>query len=385
MIIKRIKLENWKNFHECDVQITQRCFVVGANASGKSNFLDVFRFMRDITRIGGGLQTAVAERGGIKKVRCLAARIKTNVSIYVELAQSTNEETEWSYFISFKHVGGGIQKNEVTIIQEKVEHKGIVVLDRSELTAGEDSETLKFTHLEQPSANKDFRELKSFFDNIQYLNVVPQLVRESGSILFSNSKEDYYGRNFLNRLASLNDRTRKAYFSRINEVLKLAVPQLADLTLVKDDMGVPHLEAVYQHWRAAGSKQQEAQFSDGTLRLIGFLFALVDAAGLTLLEEPETNLHSTIVAQFPEYIAKMQRTKKETRQVILTTHSYDILSNEGISGEEVLMLINTAEGTKIINITDNEEIKKVIDAGFTVADAVIPLSAPQEISGLSSL
>lgn len=380
MIVTRLKLENWKNFHKCNVRLSERCFVVGANASGKSNFLDVFRFLRDITRTGGGLQAAVASRGGMKKIRCLAARTRSFISISVSLASSTENDAEWEYKVAFKHVGGGIRKNEVAIIYEEVYHNRKCILKRHEKDINEDNETLKYTHLEQPTVNKDFRELKAFFDNIQYLNVVPQLVRESGSLQFSSEKEDYFGRNFIRRLSVLNERTRDSYFKKINEVLRLAVPQLENLSLVSDEMGVPHLEAKYIHWRASGSKQQEEQFSDGTLRLIGFLFALIDSAGLTLLEEPETNLHSAIVAQFPEFIAKIQRVRKDMRQVILTTHSFDILSNEGIAGEEVLVLTNTKEGTDVSNINDIEQIHSMLKAGFTVADAVIPFSMPKGIN-----
>lgn len=50
MYISRIKLFNWKNFHDCEVALSERCFIVGANATGKSNFLDVIRFMRDIVK-----------------------------------------------------------------------------------------------------------------------------------------------------------------------------------------------------------------------------------------------------------------------------------------------------------------------------------------------
>lgn len=379
MLVTKIELENWKNFHKCNVRLSERCFVVGANASGKSNFLDAFRFLRDIARTGGGLQEAVANRGGMKKIRCLAARTKSYISIKLSLAQSADAEDEWIYKLAFKHVGGGIRKNEVTIICEEVTHLGEMILCRNEKDKTEDSETLKYTHLEQPTTNKDFRELKTFFDSIQYLNVVPQLVRESGSLQLSWDKEDYFGRNFIRRLSVLNEKTRESYFKRINEVLRLAVPQLENLSLVPDEMGVPHLEAKYVHWRASGSKQQEEQFSDGTLRLIGFLFALIDSAGLTLLEEPETNLHSAIVTQFPEFIAKIQRTKKDLRQVILTTHSFDILSNEGIGGNEVLVLTTTKEGTEVSNINDIDQIRAMLNAGFTVADAVIPYSMPSGI------
>ena len=271
-------------------------------------------------------------------------------------------------------------KSEVSIIKEEVWHNNKCLLKRDEQSPNEDTITLKYTHLEQPTTNAKFRELKDYFDSIQYLNVVPQMVRESSSLSLSYDKEDYYGRNFIMRLSKLNDRTRNSYFKKINEVLKLAVPQLEDLSLTRDNMGIPHLEARYLHWRKSGSKQQEEQFSDGTLRLIGFLFALIDSPGMTLLEEPETNLHSSIVAEFPEYIAKMQRSRKETRQVILTTHSFDILSNPGIQSNEVLILENTSEGTTVTNLNDIKQLHSMLDAGFSVADAVIPYSKPQNVN-----
>ncbi len=40
----QIGLVNWKNFSSVDVELQQRVFLVGPNASGKSNFLDAFRF-----------------------------------------------------------------------------------------------------------------------------------------------------------------------------------------------------------------------------------------------------------------------------------------------------------------------------------------------------
>ena len=387
MIISKIELFNWKNFHRCEVGVQERCFVVGANAAGKSNFIDALRFLRDVAKQGGGLQTAVRVRGGITKIRCLAAREQSNVKLAIELGESDSRELCWHYELNFKHTGGGIRENQVKIVSEKVfsGREQRYVLDRSAETLGEDEETLKYTYLEQPNANKDFRVIQQFLQNVEYLNVVPQMVRESASSSYSGDKEDYYGRNFLKRLALLNDNTRRSYFRKINEFLKLAVPQLEELSFVKDEIGVPHLEARYVHWRTRGSKQQEMQFSDGTLRLIGFLFALIDSNGVLLLEEPEINLHPGIVAQFPEFIAKIQRVKKGGRQVFITTHSYDILSNEGIAPEEVLLLTNSPEGTEVEVLSNVEKAKNILAAGFSMADVVMPLTKPWSIESMSHI
>jgi predicted ATPase len=152
-------------------------------------------------------------------------------------------------------------------------------------------------------------------------------------------------------------------------------------------MGIPHLEARYVHWRAKGSKQQELQFSDGTLRLIGFLFALLDNHGVILLEEPEINLHSGIISQIPEFISKIQSSKKSKSdsQILITTHSYDILSDFGISTDEVLLLKNTQEGTTIQKVSDIADIKPIVDAGLSMADAVFHYTKPEEIEKLSLL
>ncbi|KAB2829345.1 MAG: AAA family ATPase [Paludibacter sp. 47-17] len=387
MIIKKIKLHNWKNFQNCEVDLSERCFIIGANAAGKSNFIDALRFLRDISKQAGGLQSAVEGRGGITKIRCLAARTQTNVSITVELGDPNEAHLLWKYHLDIQHTGGGIMKSQVKILKEQVFSfkENQYVCDRDDRQTDEDEETLKYTHLEQANANRKFRELQVFFQNIEYLNLIPQLVRESSSLLQSYSKEDYYGRNFLEKLAKINERTRNSYFKKINEFLKIAVPQLEELRFIKDEMGVPHIEARYMHWRARGSKQQEAQFSDGTLRLIGFLFALIDNNGVILLEEPEINLHSGIITQLPEFIAKIQRSKKGARQIIITTHSYDMLANQGISSNEVILLQNTSEGTTVNRVSDIDDIRPIIEAGLSIADAVIPFTKPKNIEKMSQL
>lgn len=381
MFISRIKLVNWKNFKNVDISLTERNFIVGANASGKSNFLDVIRFLRDIVKQAGGLQYAVEQRDGVSKIKCLAGRQIRGVEILVQLSESTAERRPlWEYTLSFRHAGGGIFKNQAIIMEEKVVD---LLLNKTLIhrrdNKNEDKETLKFTFLEQPNANSGFRDIYYFFQETQYLHIVPQLIRDANSYLLAANKEDFFGRNLLERMNKTNKKTRESYLNRINEFLKIAVPQLQNITLVPDDKGVPHLEATYIHWRAKGAKQQEKQFSDGTLRLIGFMWALLDGQEAILLEEPELYLHTAIVKQLPEFIYKMQRRKGKVRQVFVSTHSYELLSNEGIGGDETIVLIPSPEGTKVQKASDMEDIRRYLDSGISIAETVIPKIAPRNI------
>jgi predicted ATPase len=100
MIITNVMLKNWRNFRSANVPLGNRVFVVGPNASGKSNFLDVFAFLRDLAKAGGGLQKAVEDRGGISKIRCLAARQHPDLEIAVEL--SDDDGAKWKYAIGIR-------------------------------------------------------------------------------------------------------------------------------------------------------------------------------------------------------------------------------------------------------------------------------------------
>lgn len=88
MYIRKLSIENWKNFPRGEVLINRRLFLIGPNASGKSKFLDIFRFLRDLCLSkGGGLRQAVEERGGVSAIRCLAARRYPDILVEVEIQE----------------------------------------------------------------------------------------------------------------------------------------------------------------------------------------------------------------------------------------------------------------------------------------------------------
>ena len=62
MGIRRIQVENFKSYRNLDVTLGRLNVLIGANASGKSNFVEIFRFLHDIATYG--LNNAISLQGG---------------------------------------------------------------------------------------------------------------------------------------------------------------------------------------------------------------------------------------------------------------------------------------------------------------------------------
>ncbi len=379
MFITRIKLKNWRNFRTLDVPFRDVSYLLGPNASGKSNLLDAFRFLRDISKPrGGGLQTAVSDRDGITKVRCLHARRDPEVLIDVHLAETADSPAHWRYVLGFKPEGKGAQR--ILVSQERVWHDGKMVLDRPKEEDLQDTTLLTQTHLEQIQANGLFRELVEFFASITYLHLVPQLLKFADKIGGRRLEDDPFGQGFLERLAKTPEKTRDARLAKIGKALKLAVPQFKEIRFVKDQLGHPHLEALYAHHRPNAGWQSEEHFSDGTLRLLGLLWTLLDGSSLLLLEEPEISLNDAIVKEIPLILQRLQRDRKSRRQIILSTHSEALLSNPGIDGRSVVVLESSLEGTKGRTLKADETI--ALESGLSVAEVVLPKTRPTSVNQL---
>ena len=363
-----LRLANWRNFAQVNVNLQGRVFLIGPNASGKSNLLDGFRFLNNLVALGGGFQEAIAKRGGVSKLRCLAARRYPDVLIGVTVTHGSNG-ANWEYELSFSQDN----RRRPIIKGEIVKRDGRELLRRPDSEDKRDPARLHQTHIEQVNVNRDFRDLAEFFQSVRYLHLVPQLVRESDRYI--GRGQDPFGSDFLEQVARTPEKTCAARLRRIGEALKVAVPQLVELQFYRDPInGTPHLRGRYEHWRPKGAWQTEEQFSDGTLRLLGLLWAVLDGSGPLLLEEPELSLHPDVVRFLPQIFARMQR--RTGRQVLVSSHSADLLRDEGIGLDEVLLLKPGAEGTRVEVAKDLAHAKTLVEGGVPLPDVLIPETRP---------
>lgn len=378
MRITKIRASNWRNFKTLDCSVGSRLFIVGPNASGKSNLLDLFRFMGDLAGPGGGLASALEKRGGLTKVRSLFARNYKKGRVEIRLDFQDGEDS-WRYYLSIRNEKGG--RNRPIVDEEQVERNGQVLLKRPNSDDKADPDRLTQTHLEQIAANQSFRPLAEYFAKVRYFHLVPQVIRDPGRL--GGTTGDPYGSDFISQMNAVPGRTQTAWFRRLQDALRAAVPEFESLKLEVDAAGRPHLIAGYRNWRENPARQNEADFSDGTLRLIGLLWTLVSApanGGVLLLEEPELSLNSAIIRTLPTVLATAQR--DQSMQVLLSTHAPELLNDEGVLPREVLVLRVGADGSVATLLSEIDEVSDELAEGLPTSEIVEHLVSPRDLSGL---
>lgn len=365
----RLKIAGWKNFRNAELALQTRAFFIGPNASGKSNLLDVFRFLGEVASQGsGGLQAAIRVRRGFTGLRSLHQR-GSNSDVQIEAHVGTDADPDqWIYKLSINRSGA---RHLPVVTREIVEKNGSRVVERP---IDNDSEVMSQTWLEQANANGEFRTLVEFFRSSRYLHIVPQIVRDNRRAL--DKGDDPFGGDLLRRMSEMSKRSQRPRIDRIASALKIAVPQFEELELVKDEDGVPHLRAKFRHWRGRLANQTEDSFSDGTLRMIGLLWSIAEGGGPLLLEEPELSLNDAIVAEFPSIFKGMQ--KMSRRQVIATTHAAALLDS-GLGLNEVHLITVDQNGSTVRSLADDLQIASQVRGGMTIAEAVLPILRPRNI------
>lgn len=384
MHITRLTLKNWRNFTAADIPLTPRTFVIGNNGLGKSNLLDSLRFLHDIAReSGGGLQNAVEKRDGLDRLRSLLAAKTAPVEIAIEARDG--KKNAWGYTLALRTRTNG--RRHPIIAREIVTQNGAPLLTRPDQADQQDPARLGQTALEQTCANHSFRPLTHFLQAIASLHMVPQLIRHAAALPAHPLPDAPYGQNLLNAMAQLPPKTRDLRLKIIARALQSFKPELSEFHFTRDSgTGAPHLCYRHKNWHPRDALHNEQQLSDGELRLIALLWALQSDHQLLLLEKPEFSLNEGIIRILPGLLANavLRHKKRKMSQVILSTHSYELLNDQGIGPEELVVLSRNrnTHATEVASGKDIPNIVFQIAEGIPAADAALPLthSSHQPIS-----
>ncbi|MCU7923869.1 MAG: AAA family ATPase [Candidatus Thiodiazotropha sp. (ex Dulcina madagascariensis)] len=367
VFITRVVLRNYKSIGYCDVHLNSLTYLVGANGSGKSNFLDALHFVRDA--LVGSLDNALNERGGLTEVRRRSSGHPTHFGIRLEFELKDGKCGHYAFNIgALPRRGYEVQTEECVISGVgkgpfyKIERGKLVVSSETPFPAV----TADRLALVAVSGMKVFRPIFDALTSMGFYNLNPKLMRElqkpqEGRLLKPVGENIASVIGHLERVGPEMMETILEYLqtvvSTVHGVERKQIGPMETLEFRQDMAGAKH------PWRFLAQNM-----SDGTLRALGILTALFQgnrdyAPSLVGIEEPETALHPAASAALRDALAKAS----EQTQVIVTSHSPDLLDDLGLSADALLSVDSEGGETRIARL-DEASRKSMHDHLFSAGE-----------------
>ena len=355
-LIRRVTIRNYKSIAACQVDLGSLVFLVGPNGAGKSNFLDALRFVADALRTS--LDHALRDRGTIKEVRRRSGGHPNHFAIRLDFVLPAGQSGHYAFRVGAKPAGAYEVQNEECVIH------GASVLDQDQYFHIRSGKVVDASFSPTPASLPDrlflvaasgvpqFRPVFDALSRIEVYNLNPREIAamqkpDPGDLL----RRD--GSNAASVLQQIPDDVRE----QVDAHLARIVPGIsnAEAKTLGSQETVEFRQTVKGQahpWRfLAGA------MSDGTLRAFGVLLAVFQGAAgspgnpppLTIgLEEPEMALHPAAAGVL---LAALREGEKHC-QILVTSHSPDLLDNPDIPTESLLAVDNLDGLTRIGRIDE---------------------------------
>lgn len=351
--LRRVRLKNYRSIGQCDVGLGSLTFLVGPNGSGKSNFLDALRFVADA--LNQTLDQAIRERGGVNEVRRRSGGHPNNFAIRLDLNTeavagfyafeiTAPEKGAWSVKREECHVHSTDETFRLPDGARFLVKDGKVVEFPATLGAPPAASSDRL-YLVNASGSVPFRPVFDALTRMGFYNLNPGAMRElqppdPGHLL----RRD--GANVASALARLDE--SPAAKQRLVDYLGKVVPGLVGV----DHKALGPRETVEFRQQVQGSRHAwrflAQNMSDGTIRALGILLALHQTGNgvripLVGIEEPETALHPAAAGVLLDAL----RDAATRMQVLVTSHSGDLLDNRDITDDSILAVVAEQNETLI--------------------------------------
>lgn len=357
--LTRIALKQFRSLKDVDVELGQLTVLVGPNGSGKSNVLDSLRLVAE--SLTSSLDQALRNRGGVGEVRRRSQGHPTHFVIHLEFAGKSEDGSGFTGFYSFEVgavKGGGYRLAKETCRVDTASGRTWFEVVGGTLKNASDNVAAVMPpandqrlYLVVAAGRPEFLPIYEGLAGITVFSPVPDVIRQPQS----PDLGDFLSRDGANLASVVHrlERTREgqAAKARIEDYLRVIVPGMKGVS--RDSLGPwETLEFTQEVSGSAAPWRFPAQsVSDGTLRALAVLTALFASTGQVLgpigIEEPESALHPAAAAVLMDAL----RDASERRQVIVTSHSADLLDRDDFSVDEILA-VRSEGGETIVGRLD---------------------------------
>jgi len=400
MAIRKIKISNFKSFKDLEIELGNFNVLIGANASGKSNFIQIFKFLRDIAN--HGLNNAISMQGGVEYLRNIKIGPSKNFSLEVVISRESSVGGEQPHIIkeppekiSYKiTIGFNKREQGFEIIEDVITLEfGTSGLSSEKTNGGENLKSRKiiisnnkglinveiFPKNSLPEIEKWWfsyiREIKLGtssllsetpqifqiipirkhmhidlnFRDILICDFDPKLPKKSSPITGKAEIEED-GKNLPIVLKNiLEDSDKKRIFSNL---IKYLLPFVDDLDIEKfaDKSLILKMKETYTK---KGQYLPASLLSDGTINITALIIALYfEKKWLTIVEEPEKNIHPYLVSK----VVEMMKDVSHEKQIVVTTHNPEMVKYAGL--ENILLVSRDKDGFSVVSKPSEKETVK---------------------------
>jgi len=415
MQIKSINIANFKSFNSVTLELGRFNVLIGPNASGKSNLIQVFRFLREI--ITEGLDNAISLQGGVEYIRNLnLLSEKDMLEFHILLVPDddagfvipkNNERFnvtlkcfDYSFKLAFK-------KNRYSVEMDKAiaSHEYYLVKDdtKNKIGSGELSLEMQTGNLkieynkddQVPLEQQDFfpaylidasnfkkaagnrpsllietienympfkESVIDVFSNIPIYDIDPKHPKLARTVSGKSRLEENAENMAIVLKRILSDKNDKRKFLNIiNDIL----PFVENIQV--DDYFDRSLIIKLKESFSQKDYMPAFLMSSGTIFIMALIIALYfEDNKVAIFEEPERRIHPSLISKVVDMMLDVSRGK----QIILTTHNPEIVKYAGL--DNLLFVSRNEKGFSTIDrLNDKEEIKKFLANEIGIEDLYV--------------
>lgn len=348
--VTQVQIRNYKSVRNATVkELSGFTVLVGLNGSGKSNSVDALAFVQQC--LAESVELALRGRGGIGAVRHRSA---SHIEIQLSLELDAHTWADYTFRVAAKPQEGFNIAKERCVVQGMMKEACVFEVRDGTFTKEIPGIRPKLSRghlaLYAASATDEFGPVYDFLTSMRFYSIVPNRLREpqepdSGDSLKRDGSNaaavlkrlmaEAGGRERYERLCRLISRVVEG----IKKVEYHAMGQKETLQF-KQDVG-----------RKSPWTFDAVNMSDGTLRVLGILLAVYQPGrhSLVAIEEPEATVHPAAT----ELIVEVLMDAAHERQVLLTTHSPDILDHKDLKDNQIRVVTMERGCTVIAPIAES--------------------------------
>ncbi len=388
MAITRLMVSNFRSFGDIDVRLNKFNVLIGPNASGKSNFVQVLRFLRDIATFG--LAKALSIQGGFRFIRNATSDYEEPIKITIEGVINTTfvlkdlpsfKIKRVRYELAFKEgensAGYKIETDRFIYYGEFIKDLGKIngPHDKGTFGVSKVGEVISYTYdgpekyntiinafdlypIRKPLKNQTLSEFGMFSTT-----ALQELMADIGIFAFNKrglqvlskpGTEIMLADDGSNLPQILNNLfLEKNEFARFRNLINYMLPYLTDLSVadISNDVSSLMFKETY-------AKDRELPFellSDGTIGVIQLILALnFDKRPINIIEEPDVGIHPKLISR----VVSMMKQASKHKQIIITTHNPEVVRHADLKS---LLFIKRDEKSGLSVIVHPNRIKTVRD------------------------